>query len=91
VYARGKNRLFYQSKILEEKDVFLEITTPSLDVLSNVGMTYFEDGLYYADIWFLDLGSHVFKVYEDGEIKHKEILHVSSGKYIIYPESGRII
>lgn len=54
-------------------------------------MVQFENNLYYLDVVFSCKGSYVFTVFEDGVKMHQDILHVSAGKYIIYPETENIL
>ena len=91
MYKRGKNRLFYQSKEETKQTIVVEIITPSLNTIGPLNMEFFNKGLYYIDVWFSDLGSHVFYVYENNVQKYRDILVVSSGKYVIYPDGEKII
>lgn len=63
---------------------------PNLEIKGPFIMDFFADGLYYIDVVFTKLGSHVFYVYENNVKKHEEILVVSGGQYVIYPK-GNVI
>lgn len=54
-------------------------------------MTFFEDNTYYIDIWFKNLGSYLIRVFEDGDKKHEDILVVSTGSHVIYPDLEKLI
>jgi len=86
VYKLGKHRLFYCSNSDLQTNVAAEIIKPSLEISDLIEMTYFNDKLYYFDVCFTESGSHVFNVYENGVKKHREILSVSGGNLILYPE-----
>lgn len=45
----------------------------------------------YLDVIFRKYGSYLFIVFEDDVKTHQDILHVSAGKYIVYPETGNEI
>jgi len=85
VYSIGKQRLFYTSKTLGPKAVDIEVINPSLVKSSKFVMTHLEDDIYYVDIVFRARGSYVFKVYEDGDMKLRDILVVSRGQHLYYP------
>jgi len=91
VYRRGKARLFYHSKNNTINDIKIKIITPLLEERGPWPMINYGDGLYYIDIWFTLLGSHVFFVYENGEQVHKNILVVDGGQHIIYPDTERMV
>jgi len=90
-YNRGKNRLFYQSKLTDEQDVKVNILNPKLELSNQIPMIFLGDGLYYVDVWFRNAGSHFVKVYENGNIKHKDILKVVHVGHIIYPDIERLV
>ena len=85
MYKLGTNRLFYTATSDSQLAVTFNITTPSLKNNGLHEMNYLQDGLYYLDIVFTELGSHVFTVYEDGIRKYRDILLVSNGDLVIYP------
>ena len=43
------------------------------------------DDVYYADVTFLERGSHFIRVFENGVLVCKEILTVGNDSLIIYP------
>lgn len=85
--------MFYQSNVETLQTVTTEIITPCLTKLGPWPLTFVEKGLYYIDVWFATIGSHVFYVYENNILKHKDILVVgtSGSPHIIYPNEERII
>lgn len=85
MYSVGKQRLFYISKTFGNNVVETEIINPSLNKSPRFPMIYLEDNVYYFDITFRARGSYVFKVYENGELKLRTILKVSSGQHLFYP------
>jgi len=91
VYSIGKQRLFYISKVSGNNIVETEIINPGLNKSPRFPMVYFEDNIYYFDIHFKTRGSYVFRIYENNVLVHKDILKVSSGKYVVYPETESII
>ena len=86
MYKLGKHRLFYCSNSNSQVNVNAEVIKPSLETSDLIDMIYFGDKLYYMDVCFDEIGSHVFNVYENGIKKHREILLVSGGDLILYPE-----
>lgn len=86
MYKIGKHRLFYCSNANFQVNITAEIIKPNLETGDLIEMTYFDDKLYYMDVYFTDIGSHVFNVYENGVRKHREILLISGGNLILYPE-----
>lgn len=86
VYRLGTNRLFYVATSDSELTVTVDITMPSLKTSGLLTMTSVNNGLYYLDMCFTELGSHVFTVFEDGVKKYRDILLVSNGDLILYPE-----
>ena len=90
MYNLGNNRLFYTSLTAEGTTVLAEILNPKLEKHS-FEMIQFEGNVYYLDIIFCYHGPYLFSVFEDGIEKHKDILHVSLGKHVIYPESGNFV
>lgn len=78
--------MFYCAASDSETTITAEIIKPSLKTSDLIEMTYFGDKLYYLDVVFSEVGSHVFNVYENGVKKHREILLVSNGSLILYPE-----
>jgi len=91
VYSIGKQRLFYISKIFGNKIVEAEIVNPSLVKSNKFLMTYLEDDIYYLDVVFKSHGSYIFKVYEDGDIKLRDILVVSRGQHLFYPNMDDVV
>ena len=91
MYSIGKQRLFYISNAVGNKTVEAEVISPSLVKSNKFVMVYLEDGVYYIDITFRARGSYVFKVYENGELKLRTILKVSSGQHLFYPSMDDII
>lgn len=85
MYRLGKHRLFYCSVSGSQANVAAEIITPCLETSGLIEMTYFDNNLYYFDVVFTVIGSHVFTVYENGIKKHREILVVSNSSLILYP------
>ena len=90
-YSRGKNRLFYQSKLEDEQVVEAEVLNPKLELSNKISMVFLGSGLYYLDIWFRSRGSYFIKVYENTIIKHKDILQVGSEGMVIYPDINRVV
>jgi len=84
MYELGNHRLFYQAK--EKISVTVIIRTPDLGVTGPFDMIFVDDKLYYFDIVFRQLGSHVFDIYENGVKRHRDILVVSGGNLVIYPK-----
>jgi hypothetical protein len=64
---------------------------PKLELSNKIPMIYLDDGLYYVDIWFRNAGSHFVRVYENGDIKHKEILKVGYAGHVIFPDVERLV
>jgi len=92
VYVRGKHRLFYQSNVETQQVVTAKIITPELETKGPLTMAFLSEGLYYMDVWFTKMGSHVFYVYENGIKKKQEILVVEQApRYIIYPDKEYLI
>ena len=90
MYNIGTNRLFYTSINAAGKNVSAEILTPQLKKYT-FEMKQFENNVYYLDVVFSCRGSYLFSVLEDGVETHQDILHVSAGKYVIYPETDNIL
>ena len=90
MYERGQNRLFYQSNLEFPQNVTATVINPKLETSGPFKMIYISDGLYYLDVFFSELGSHVFYVYEEDVKKCRYILRVDSGKYLVYPH-GNIV
>ena len=86
MYRLGTNRLFYASTPGSQSVVTVDIITPSLKKNGLYEMIYLYDSLYYLDVCFTELGSHVFTVFENGIKKHRDILLVSNSDLILYPE-----
>jgi len=78
--------LFYASTPGSQSVVTVDIITPSLKKNGLYEMIYLYDSLYYLDVCFTELGSHVFTVFENGIKKHRDILLVSNSDLILYPE-----
>lgn len=91
MYSIGRQRLFYVSKTLGQKVVEIEIINPSLTKSGKFVMSYLEDDTYYIDVTFRSHGSYVFKVYENGDMKLRDILVVSRGQHLFYPSMDDII
>ena len=91
MYLRGKNRIFYKSNTVGNKIVEIDILNSKLERTNKLPMTFFNDNTYYIDIWFRNIGSYLFRVFENGIKKHEDILVVSAGNHIIYPDVERLI
>lgn len=91
MYSIGKQRLFYISKTPEPKIVETEIINPSLNKSDMFVMTYLEGDIYYIDIVFRSHGSYIFTVYENGDMKLRDILVVSRGQHLFYPSQEDVI
>ena len=91
MYLRGKNRLYYKSNSVGNKTVEIDILNPKLERTNKLPMIFFEDNTYYIDIWFKNIGSYLIRVFEDGDKKHEDILVVSTGNHIIYPDMEKLI
>lgn len=68
-----------------------EIINPSLIKSDRFLMAYLEGDIHYIDVTFRTRGSYIFRVYEDGILKHKDILTVSGGQHLFYPSMDDII
>lgn len=90
-YRVGKNRIFYESNDSQGKDIKIEILNPLLQKSDKLQMNYFENNIFYIDVWFRNIGSHIIRVFENGVEKHKDILSVSEPGLIIYPKEGQVI
>ena len=91
-YLRGRNRLWYKSKTSDsEKSVEIDFLNPKLERTNKLPMIFLEDNTYYIDIWFKNIGSYLIRVFEDGDKKHENILVVSTGNHIIYPDMNKLI
>ena len=91
MYSRGHNKIFYKSKIKEEQFVEIDILNPKLERSDRWKMSFLEDGTYYIDVRFKYIGSYYFRVYENGEEKHHDILTVSSNNSVIIPYQENIV
>lgn len=90
-YSIGKQRLFYISNAVGNKIVEAEIINPSLVKTNKFIMTPLENDIYYIDITFRSQGSYIFKVYENGNIKLRDILVVSRGQHLFFPSMDDVI
>ena len=91
MYSIGKQRLFYTSKTTGETAVEVDIINPSLNKSGKFLMNYLGDDIYYIDVTFRSHGSYVFSVYENGNLKLRDILIVSRGQHLFYPSQEDII
>lgn len=84
-YRVGNNRLFYTSTTAHGKTIKLDILTPELK-RSNRKVMKLIDDIYYVDVVFQSIGSHFIRVFEDDVLKHNNILVVTHGNLIVYPD-----
>ena len=85
MYQIGTNRLFYSSESCFGKTVEIDVLSPDL-VRSEKQTMLPVDDVFYADVYFNVKGSYLIRVFENGELKHRDVLIVSSGNLILYPE-----
>lgn len=91
MYAQGKNRLLYSSNNDGPQDVTVKITNPKLESFGPWAMKFVEGSLYYIDIWFRNLGSYLFCVFEDGTQVYQNILVVSRNAHIYFPDVDKLV
>lgn len=91
MYRRGQNRIFFQSNTLTGETVEVEFVNPKLEQSSRFEMTYLSDGLYYIDIWFRWVGSHVMRVYSNDVKVGHGMLQVGGSGILVYPNQERIV
>jgi hypothetical protein len=90
MYTIGKQRLFYVSQTSGNKLVEAEIISPTLTEYGPFEMTWLTDDTFYIDIIFRTSGSYVFKVFENSTQVHRDILRITRGRYVVYPQPGDI-
>jgi len=89
MYRLGFHRIFYQSPHVNQQELTAIVLTPLLETKGPFALTYISDGLYYLDVTFRRLGSHVFSIYSGADCEAKKILVVEPGELsIIYPREA---
>ncbi len=83
MYSIGKQRIFYQSNVLDGEPVEIEIINPVLEKSERVEMSYLDGGLYYIDVEFRYFGSHTMRVFSNGKKVGHNILSVGNTNGII--------
>ncbi len=91
MYTRGHNRIFFQSNVLTGEPVEAEFINPKLEQSNRFEMTYLSNGLYYVDVWFRWVGSHVMRVYKDNVKVGHGMLPVTGSGILVYPNQERIV
>jgi len=64
-YKRGTNRLFYQPSNFHDAVITAYFYTPKLVKTETYTFTKIEDGLYYLDYKFDDIGEYLGVFFED--------------------------
>jgi hypothetical protein len=90
-YKRGPNRIFYQPTAFQDIDVTIYFYNPALEKTDIYNFTKLEEGLYYLDYDFEEIGEYVGIIFESGVKKKTSVFKVEPGYslYWINPEGGR--
>jgi len=85
-YRIGKNRIYYQPSNFQSAIIEAYFYSPKGIKSDTYSFIELEDGIYYSDVFFDDLGDYLGVFFEDGEKKSSLVFKVDEKRFSLFWE-----